>query len=470
VEARPHITVVGLGPAGPTHLDPATQSLISAAPAAYLRTRRHPSAAAFDDLPSFDELYDAADSFDALYQAIIEELVAVATEHAPQPVVYAVPGSPLVAERTVVLLRQDPRVEVEIVPALSFLDLAWLRLGLDPLTAGVTMLDATQLASTSLPAGPALVAQCWSGALLSDIKLMVDDDREPPPVTLLHHLGLEDEVVLAVDWWDMDRSLEPDHLTSLYIPAWTGASSLEAAMADLEQLMRTLRAQCPWDRAQTHASLMPHLVEESYEVLDALEGVSGANVDDGSFDHLREELGDLLFQIVFHARLAAEEGEFTLADVARGIQAKLVHRHPHVFGDVKAEDPDQVVANWEVIKKQEKGRTSVTEGIPSELPALMLSSKLQRKARSVGVDPSPPIDVVAAFIALEDTASTMARDHPDEPLDDDATQARLVGQLLFALTDLARRLGVDPEQALRTQANELRRRILASETADGASS
>ena len=159
--------------------------------------------------------------------------------------------------------------------------------------------------------------------------------------------------------------------------------------------MRTLRARCPWDRVQTHGSLMPHLVEESYEVLDALArarcGRAGRTGDAAQRrprrrgDHLEEELGDLLFQIVFHARLAAGGGHFTLADVARGVHDKLVHRHPHVFGDVEAASAEQVVANWEEIKKEEKGRASVTEGIPTDLPALLLSTKLQRKALSVGM-------------------------------------------------------------------------------------
>ena len=146
-------------------------------------------------------------------------------------------------------------------------------------------------------------------------------------------------------------------------------------------------AQCPWDQAQTHASLMPHLVEESYEVLDALDELAAAD-DDGAaaYAHLQEELGDLLFQIVFHARLAEEEGWFTLADVARGVHDKRVHRHPHVFGDVDADTAEQVVTNWEAIKQREKGRTSVTDGIPNGLPALMLSTKLQRKALGVGLD------------------------------------------------------------------------------------
>ena len=235
------------------------------------------------------------------------------------------------------------------------------------------------------------MAQCWSRHLLSEVKLAVPDDDglELPRPVLLHHLGLDDEVVAAVDWWELDRTVEPDHLTSLYIPGpiRTDGRSAGDEMARLVALMDTLRERCPWDRAQTHESLMPHLVEESYEVLDAL-GTACTRANADADAHLQEELGDLLFQIVFHARLADEAGRFDLADVARWVHDKLVHRHPHVFGDVDVENAEQVVTNWEAIKKSEKGRSSVTEGIPAALPALMLATKLARKARAVGVEPT----------------------------------------------------------------------------------
>jgi tetrapyrrole methylase family protein/MazG family protein len=466
---RPHVTVVGLGPAGTDLLGPGVADLVAAAPGrAYLRTARHPAAARFEGVPAFDHLYEAAASFDEVYAGIVEALVAAAVAAAPEPVVYAVPGSPLVAERSVDLLRADGRVEVTARPALSFLDLAWAALGIDPLAEGVRLVDASAFGPVaSHESGPFLVAQCWSRHLLSEVKLGVpDDDRLalPRPV-LLHHLGLDDEVVAAVDWWDLDRTVEPDHLTSLYVPgtAPVGDRSAGAELAELVALMDTLRERCPWDRAQTHGSLMPHLIEESYEVLDALAEVDGPDAD--AYAHLEEELGDLLFQIVFHARLAEEAGYFDLAGVARGVHDKLVHRHPHVFGDVEADSADQVVANWESIKKSEKGRRSVTEGIPAALPALMLATKLARKARAVGLEPD---DATAGETA--DALAVLSRraegtdPQPDDPLSTDAGDLhRALGELLFAVANLAQRLGVDAEQALRDRALSLRADILAAE-------
>jgi tetrapyrrole methylase family protein / MazG family protein len=482
VADRPHVTVVGLGPAGPELLAEHTASLLSS-PQAYVRTARHPAAASFGRLHAFDHLYESAATFEEVYAAIVEELIAAAVAAAPEPVVYAVPGSPLVAERTVELLRADERVDVTVLPALSFLDLAWAALGVDPVAEGVRLVDATAIGRVHLAAGPLLVAQCWSRLVLSDVKLALEDTAaEPPQPVILHHLGLPDEVVVPVDWWELDRTLEPDHLTSLYIPAATSSGAADqavfagAAVANLVTLMDTLRERCPWDRAQTHASLMPHLVEECYEVLDALASlaapekagsVEGDERDgqDTAAAHLQEELGDLLFQIVFHARLADEAGSFDLADVARTVHDKLVHRHPHVFAAVTIDSAEEVEQNWEDIKKSEKGRRSVTEGIPAALPALMLTTKLARKARAIGLDPATVSDgsVLANLASLAERAARR-EPHPDDPLSSDADEARRqVGDVLYAVANLAQRVGVDAEQALRDRALSLRAEILGAE-------
>jgi tetrapyrrole methylase family protein/MazG family protein len=478
VAPRPHVTVVGLGPAGIDLVgDNAAARLAAAEGRAYLRTARHPAAARFEGIPAFDDLYEASGTFEEVYAGIVEALVAAARAAAPEAVVYAVPGSPLVAERTVELLRTDDRVDVTTIPALSFLDLAWVALGIDPLAEGVRLVDAGAFGShRSGEAGPFLVAQCWSRHLLSEVKLALSDDEavELPRPVLLHHLGLEDEMVVAVDWWELDRTVEPDHLTSLYIPAFVpggGAAAAGGEVAALVALMETLRERCPWDSVQTHASLMPHLVEESYEVLDALDALDGgagdadAPADADAYAHLQEELGDLLFQIVFHARLADEEGQFNLADVARGVHDKLVHRHPHVFGDVDADTAEQVVTNWEAIKKTEKGRRSVTEGIPAGLPALMLTAKLARKARAVELEPDEALDQQAA-VTLATLTQRAAGSDPksDDPLAGDGGDVQAaVGELLFAVANLSQRLGIDAEQALRHRALALRADILRAE-------
>ena len=250
------------------------------------------------------------------------------------------------------------------------------------------------------------------------MKLAVE---QPPstPVTLLHHLGLDDELCVELDWHDIDRAVEPDHLTSLWIPEL--ASPAGSELSRLEELVRTLREECPWDAQQTHSSLARHLREETYEVLEA---IAGLGEDGESGDDLREELGDLLFQIFFHARLAAEEGWFDIADVARGVHDKLRGRHPHVFGDQPAADADAVAAEWERRKHQEKGRRSFLDGIPTSLPALAYAQQLRKRA---------------------------TRLLPPDVVDDGEPEAR-VGELLFSIVSLAAELGVDAEEALRRTA------------------
>jgi MazG family protein len=206
-------------------------------------------------------------------------------------------------------------------------------------------------------------------------------------------------------------------------------------VAAFHQVVRRLRADCPWDREQTHHSLRRHLLEEAYEVLEALDHL---DVDAGEgFDALEEELGDLLFQVVFHSVLAAEEGRFTLADVARGISSKLVDRHPHVFAGVRVADADELAVQWEQAKVAEKGRASVMDGIPVALPALLYASKVQRKAESQGVD-------WRALLAGDDDLSTTAR------------------RLLDAV-DAARRAGDDAESELRIAAERVRDRYRTQE-------
>jgi len=492
-DGRPRVVVVGLGPAGPELLPAAGAEALTRATRCLLRTARHPAAAAVFDLApgrvdALDRLYEEGPDFDAVYRAIVDEVVAAAllavAEAAvegpaagapPAPfVAYAVPGSPLVAERTVRMLRADGRVALTVVPAPSFLDLAWARLGVDPVEAGVRLVDGTAFAVEAAgERGPLLVAQCHSRSVLSDIKLAADDvaGSAPRAAVLLHHLGLPDEQVLEVAWTDLDRRLEPDHLTALWVPEL--APPVAGELVRLEELVRTLRARCPWDRRQTHGSLARHLMEEAYEALDAIDALSAAEPDvpAEAVAHLEEELGDLMFQVFFHALLATEEGRFTLADVAHTLHAKLVGRHPHVFGDAVADTPEEVAARWEVLKKAEKGRARVTEGIPAALPALALAAKLQRKAESLGLDTGTLEDrrreIAAGLAALVPPpgAGGAPPESSGETLEAGPAADAALGALLFALADAARRLGVDPEGALRAQAQRFRQRLDSAEDA-----
>jgi tetrapyrrole methylase family protein / MazG family protein len=452
VAARlPRVTVIGLGPAGPDLWTAATLDAIGRVPIRFLRTERHPSATAVPGASSFDHHYEHAGVIEDVYPAIVEDLVAAAGRH--DHVLYAVPGSPAVAERSVELLRADPRVAVDVIPALSVVDLAWVTLGVDPLAAGARIVDAHRFeAEAAGERGPLLVLQCDRADLLSTIKLSVEE-APTEPVTVLQRLGLADELVTVVPWDALDR-VEPDHLTSVWIPSL--AAPVGRDLVGFADLVRTLRQQCPWDRQQTHRSLRPYLLEEAYEVLEAIDGLPDADAGDGGGErwaHLEEELGDLLFQVFFHATLAAEEGRFTLADVAGGIHAKLVRRHPHVFGNVAAATAGEVVTNWDRIKREEKGRESVMDGIPSALPALLLAQKVQRRAASVGFD-WDSVDGAWPKV-VEEMAEVQAASG-------DEVEAEF-GDLLFACVNVGRHLGLDPEDALRRATAKFRGRFAGVE-------
>ena len=437
------ITVVGLGPADETLLTAQTRVAVETAPRCFLRTRRHPAARVVPDAVAFDDEYDEGDTYEAVYEAIVERLIL---EAGRGDLLYAVPGSPLVLERTVELLRGAAaagRVRVEVLAAMSFLDVAWSRLGVDPVSVGARLIDGQDFASAAAgQTGPLLVAHCHGRGVLSDVKLSAEEG--PESVVVLQRLGLPDEAVYEVAWDELDRLVEADHLTSLWIPEL--AAPVAAEFVRFEELVRELRERCPWDRVQTHGSLRKHLLEETYEAIEALD--ARASLDDGEVDaeldaHLLEELGDVLYQIFFHARLGAERGSFTVADVARSVHDKLVARHPHVFGEdaldgaLGPEDADEMARRWEQIKRDEKGRVSAMDGVPMTLPALMLAAKVQERSEGAGLDVA--VSSEAAFEGLRETLARI----PEGRLDD------RIGELLFDMVALARSLDIDSETALR---------------------
>lgn len=440
---NPLITVVGLGPGGPELVTTEARLLLeNDATSRWLRTLRHPGAEIVEDVPSFDAVYERATSIEAVYSEIVEALVNAARENGE--VVYAVPGSPLVGEKTVELLRAVPDINVRIVPAMSFLDLVWLRLGIDPLEAGVRIVDGHRFAVEAAgERGPMLVAQCDSSWVLSGIKLSYEEDP-PGDVTVLQRLGLPDEQVLTLPWEDLDREISPDHLTSIWIPHASEPVAYE--LARVTEISRRLRKECPWDREQTHESLGRYLIEETYELVEAIDQYVEASSEAEATEvvantNLIEELGDLLFQVFAHSAVAEEEGRFNIADVARGVSDKLIERHPHVYGDVVANTPDDVMATWERNKRAAKGRQSIMDGIPRDLPALLYASKVLTKAARAGMQ-----------LSEADFAG------------------KGLGGALLLLVNNAVGEDDDPEAALRRVTHEFRRRFEKAEKAGSSAS
>jgi tetrapyrrole methylase family protein/MazG family protein len=449
------VVVVGLGPAGADHLLPVARAALEGPAPRFARTARHPAVAELTaagiTFETFDAVYDGAPELELAYAEIARALTAAADEHGE--VVYAVPGSPAVAERTVTLLR-DAAVDVVVVPGVSFADLAWVTLGVDPMERDARVVDGRAIELAEL-AGPLLIAQCDSPFVLSDVKLALLEHLDPATnVTVLQRLGLADQHVVTLPLEELDRGgVVPDHLTSVYVDA--GAAGAAREMVRLFQLAKRLRdpGGCPWDAEQTHHSLTRYLLEESYEVVEAVEALpADGPVDTAAYAALDDELGDLLYQVVFHAVLAQEAGAFTMADVARGIHDKLVRRHPHVFGDVVADQTADVMRNWEQIKKEEKGTTSIVEGITPGLPSLLYTHKLFRKAASIGLDPG---DLGEALDRIDAAVARLRAGGDDLEAD--------LAQVLAAAVVVARAGGVDAESALRGWAATYRRRFLAME-------
>ncbi|HEY1740676.1 MAG TPA: MazG family protein [Acidimicrobiia bacterium] len=455
------IVVVGLGPAGADLIVPAVRDAISAATVRFVRTARHPAVdeltAAGVTFESFDDRYDTETDLDRVYSSIVASLLDAASEHGD--VLYAVPGNPGVAERTVTMLRAavtgadatHPDIALRVLPGLSFTDLAWAAAGVDPLDGGVArVLDGRSFAIDAAGAsGRLLIAQCDTTLVLSDVKLslldVLDGDHS---VTVLQRLGRPDEHVEHVALSDLDRVVTPDHLTSIYVD--TGARAIGGELERLWELTLRLRGPggCPWDAKQTHHSLARHTLEEAYEVVEAIEALppdAPNGAEPSQYAALEDELGDLLFQVMIHSALALEAGAFTVADVAAGVHEKLVRRHPHVFGTVEVDSADDVVRNWEQIKQVEKGKDSLVDGLPEALPALLYTPKLYRKLAVAGLDPADDDPRAWMHAAVEQLDAA-----------DPATFTAAVGELLAAVVAVARRGDVDAESALRVFASRLR--------------
>jgi MazG family protein len=231
--------------------------------------------------------------------------------------------------------------------------------------------------------------------------------------------------------------------------------TLADALLELQRLTERLRRECPWDREQTEGTIVPHTVEEAYEVADA--ALAG---DDSK---LLDELGDLLFQTYFLALLLSERGAGDLEAVATGVTGKLIARHPHVFGDVEAETAERVRENWERLKVEHEAREGVFHDVPETLPALLLARKVQRRAAAVGFD-YPDLD--GALADLDDELRELRAELPSAPAGETEPPRRLaeeLGDVLFACVNVARRLNVDPELELRAAAGRFRARIVAAE-------
>jgi tetrapyrrole methylase family protein / MazG family protein len=420
------------------------------------RTRQHPAArelAARRDVTFCDDLYDASGSFDEVYDAIAGRVIEAASEG---HIVYAVPGSPTVGEFAVARIIRaaaERGIEVSLQPAESFLDAVAAALDIDPLRDGIKLLNGHDLPRPLVFDVPTVIGHVDLPEVLADVAANIDRVvPEDVRICVLANLGSPDA---RVEWSlpaDVDSTLAGVR-TSLYIPATSGG------LIGAVHVMDRLRSECPWDRKQTHQSLVRYLLEEAHEVADALAALpEDGDPDYGAYADVEEELGDLLLQVLFHARIAEEVDAFDISDVAEQLRRKLVRRHPHVFGDVEAEDAETVKRNWDQIKAAEKAGQaagSAIDGIPSSLPGLHRAAEVQRRAAKVGFDWSEVAPVLGKL--AEEIAEL------SEALADRSATIHELGDVLFSAVNLARHLDVDPEVAVRSATHRFEQRFRAME-------
>ncbi len=457
------VCVVGLGPGGPASLPQEGWQALRRARQVFLRTARHPIVTELErggiTFATFDHLYEEAPSFEAVYAAIADAVLQAARAGgASGYVAYGVPGHPLVGEasvREIMSRAREQGVQVEMVIAPSFLDPLFAALGLDPVE-GLQVLDASDLSARSpSPLFHVVVMQVYDRHVASGLKLdlmrVYPDDH---PVTVVHAAGVPGmERIVRVPLFELDRQGWFDHLTTVYVPPCQKARAANAAFADLVRVVERLRAPggCPWDREQTHRSLRPYVLEEAYEVVEAIDG--------GDPRSLKEELGDLLLQVVLHSVIAAEGGDFDIAGVVEGITAKIIRRHPHVFGTGRAETAEEVRSNWEDLKHREKGdggERSVLDGVHSGLPSLMEAEELQARAAAVGFDWRSPTEV---WPKLEEELGELRQ----VLAAGGASAEEELGDVFFALVNLARLLGINAEVAVKAANRKFSRRFRAME-------
>lgn len=437
------IKIVGLGPGAKDALTIGTLELLKSCDKVLLRTEKHPNVEYLKSLgvvfDTYDSFYESYDSFDEVYSAISKDIIE--KHNIYKDVVYAVPGHPLVAEKSVTLLLkacEERAIETEILPAVSFIDAVMESLKIDPIE-GIKIVDAFDIANQVMDKRVGLIiTQVYNPLIASETKLaLLEYYKDDTDIYFVRAAGVKGlESIRKIKLYDLDRQEDIDYLTSVYIP-----KDLENTkdFHDLLKVMEVLRGEdgCPWDFEQTHESLKRYLIEECYEVLEA--------IDEKDDTKLVEELGDVLLQVVFHGQIGKEEGYFNINDIIKDITEKMISRHPHVFSDVQVRDSDEVLTNWEEIKVKEKEFKSYTDTlkhVPKNLPGLLRAEKVQKKAAKVGFDwpdVAPAMDkVIEELQEVKDVYKSNKRAKIEEE----------VGDLIFATVNIARILDIDPEFAV----------------------
>lgn len=436
------IHIIGLGAGDLDQLPLGVYKKLKNAERLYVRTADHPVLAELANegrtYESFDGIYEKHDDFAPVYKEIADTLLKLSADG---PVVYAVPGHPLVAEQTVQhLIKAEGAGSCRLLieGGSSFLDSVFGALRIDPID-GFQLVDGTTMESDRLNMTQhILIAQIYDTFSASEAKLtLMEKYPDDYPVTIVTAAGSAQEKLRTVPLHELDRAAEIDNLTTVYVPPSTDTQERLKEWQTFRSVIATLRSPegCPWDREQTHESLMPYLLEEAHELLQA--------IDEQDDDAIAEELGDVLLQVFLHAQIGQDDGYFQLEDVLESISAKMIRRHPHVFGDTEVEGSDEVVSNWQEIKEQEKSATdSLLDGQERFSSSLTTSSNYQKRAAKAGFTWPDAEGAWDKFEEeLQEFRNELANGSKAEQLDE-------LGDLLFTLVNIARFHDLSPEQAM----------------------
>jgi tetrapyrrole methylase family protein/MazG family protein len=394
----------------------------------FIQTEKHPSAQVLRELrlsyTSMDDLFESSEDFDALNDAIAERLCGAGD------CVYIATGSIQNSQLPAILIAaQKGGIRVHVLPHLSAGEVAF------PEREPAIGISAHDLPEQIDPGQNYVVEEIDSRIAAGEAKLYLSEYIPDESVVILACIEAGgDYVAREIKLCELDRQKNYDATTILYIPHSEYEQRSRHGFDDVMRIVRRLRAQngCPWDREQTHASLKNALLEESYELIDA--------IDEGDDVHICEELGDVLLQVAMHAVIGEEQSAFTARDACTELVEKLIFRHPHVFGSVRVSGSDEVLQNWDALKMSQRGQTTQTEAlrsIPKSFPALLRSRKVQKKAADVGFDWE---NAQQAFYKIaEETEELRAA------MEQDGNVAEEMGDLLFAVVNVARLAKLEPE-------------------------
>jgi tetrapyrrole methylase family protein / MazG family protein len=451
-----NLTIVGLGAGDLLQLPLGIYRKLTNHSHCFVRTLDHPVIAELESegmkFISFDSIYEKHDTFPEVYEEISEILLEKAKI---EDVLYAVPGHPMVAERSVQLLLEkggERGIQIAIEGGQSFLDPLFQSVRVDPIE-GFQLLDGTDLSRDEIVMTQHLIiGQVYDAFIASEVKLTLmekyPDDHE---VYLVTAAGSSKESIVNVPLFELDHNMELSNLTSVYVPPVKEEKHFYKEFTKLRDIIAELRGPngCPWDKKQTHSSLKKYLIEEAYELIDA--------INDEDDEAMIGELGDVLLQVMLHAQIGEDEGMFSIDDVIEGISSKMVRRHPHVFGTVQVEDENDVIANWEQIKQREKGMvklSSLLDGVEKSMPKLMIAAEYQKRAAKVGFD---WVEVAPAWEKVKEEMKEFEAEMGNKEIDQVELEAEL-GDIFFALVNIARYYSIQPEEAIhRTNEKFLKR-------------